>query len=47
MSMPAIASLHHLKRAGGGQDVKGKTILVVATGGNVSLADFMAHVNHA
>ena len=23
----------------GGQDVKGKTILVVATGGNVSLAD--------
>ena len=32
---------------GGGQDVEGKTILVVATGGNVSLADFMAHVNHA
>jgi threonine dehydratase len=28
-------------------DVKGKTVLVMATGGNVSLADFMAHMNHA
>ncbi|WQB98058.1 threonine/serine dehydratase [Mesorhizobium huakuii] len=28
-------------------DVAGKTVLVVATGGNVSLADFMAHMNHA
>ncbi|QKC78278.1 threonine/serine dehydratase [Mesorhizobium erdmanii] len=32
---------------GGKVDVKGKTVLVVATGGNVSLADFMAHMNHA
>jgi threonine dehydratase len=31
----------------GGQDVKGKTVLVLASGGNVSLADFMAHVSHA
>jgi threonine dehydratase len=31
----------------GGQDVKGRTVLVLASGGNVSLADFMAHVNHA
>jgi threonine dehydratase len=28
-------------------DVNDKTVLVVATGGNVSLADFMAHMNHA
>ncbi len=28
-------------------DVAGKTVLVVATGGNVSLADFMAHMNNA
>jgi threonine dehydratase len=32
---------------GGKVDVKDKTVLVVATGGNVSLADFMAHMNHA
>ncbi|WP_181183194.1 threonine/serine dehydratase [Mesorhizobium sp. B3-1-7] len=32
---------------GGKVDVKGKTVLVVATGGNVSLADFMAHMNNA
>ncbi|MFK0688491.1 threonine/serine dehydratase [Mesorhizobium sp. IMUNJ 23033] len=32
---------------GGKVDVAGKTVLVVATGGNVSLADFMAHMNHA
>ena len=31
----------------GGQDVKGKTVLVLASGGNVSLADFKAHVDHA
>ncbi len=31
----------------GGHDVKGKTIVVVATGGNVSLPDFMAHVDAA
>ncbi len=31
----------------GGQDVKGKTVLVIASGGNVSLADFKAHVEHA
>jgi threonine dehydratase len=31
----------------GGQNVKGKTVLVIASGGNVSLADFMSHVNHA
>lgn len=30
---------------GGKVDVKGKTILVVATGGNVSLADFITHIN--
>ena len=29
----------------GGLDVAGKTVLVVATGGNVSLADFMEHVD--
>ena len=28
----------------GGVDVAGKTVLVIATGGNVSLADFMKHV---
>lgn len=28
-------------------DVSGKTVLLVATGGNVSLADFMVHVNNA
>ncbi|PBB28759.1 serine/threonine dehydratase [Mesorhizobium sp. WSM4308] len=32
---------------GGKVDVTDKTVLVVATGGNVSLADFMAHMNHA
>lgn len=32
---------------GGKVDVTGKTVLVVATGGNVSLADFMAHMNNA
>ncbi|TIW93658.1 MAG: pyridoxal-phosphate dependent enzyme, partial [Mesorhizobium sp.] len=32
---------------GGKVDVSGKTVLVVATGGNVSLTDFMAHMNHA
>jgi threonine dehydratase len=32
---------------GGKVNVAGKTVLVVATGGNVSLADFMAHMNHA
>lgn len=32
---------------GGKVDVAGKTVLVVATGGNVSLADFMVHVNNA
>ncbi|WP_202330001.1 threonine/serine dehydratase [Mesorhizobium sp. L-8-3] len=31
----------------GGVDVSGKTVLVVATGGNVSLADFMKHVADA
>jgi threonine dehydratase len=30
---------------GGKVDVSGKTVLVMATGGNVSLADFMAHMN--
>ena len=28
-------------------DVSGKTVLLIATGGNVSLADFMVHVNNA
>ena len=28
----------------GGVDVAGKTVLVIATGGNVSLADFMKHI---
>ncbi|WP_201414277.1 threonine/serine dehydratase [Mesorhizobium sp. J8] len=32
---------------GGKVDVAGKSVLVVATGGNVSLADFMAHMNDA
>ncbi|WP_192183730.1 threonine/serine dehydratase [Mesorhizobium amorphae] len=32
---------------GGKVDVADRTVLVVATGGNVSLADFMAHMNHA
>ncbi|RVC30589.1 threonine/serine dehydratase, partial [Mesorhizobium sp. M7A.F.Ca.CA.004.04.2.1] len=32
---------------GGKVDVRGKTAFVVATGGNVSLADFMAHMNDA
>ncbi|GAA2861817.1 hypothetical protein GCM10010837_10950 [Aminobacter niigataensis] len=32
---------------GGKVDVAGKTVLVVATGGNVSLADFMVHMNNA
>ena len=32
---------------GGKVDVADKTVLVVATGGNVSLADFMAHMNNA
>ncbi|WP_292015885.1 pyridoxal-phosphate dependent enzyme, partial [Mesorhizobium sp.] len=32
---------------GGKVSVAGKTVLVVATGGNVSLADFMAHMNNA
>ncbi|WP_379073118.1 threonine/serine dehydratase [Mesorhizobium sp. UC22_110] len=31
----------------GGIDVSGKTVLVIATGGNVSLADFMAHMKNA
>lgn len=30
----------------GAVDVTGKTVLVIATGGNVSLEDFMGHVNH-
>lgn len=30
---------------GGKVDVSGKTVLVVATGGNVSLADFITHMN--
>ncbi len=32
---------------GGQTDVKGKTVLVVASGGNVALADFLEHVRHA
>ena len=32
---------------GGGVDVAGKKVLVIATGGNVSLADFMRHVADA
>jgi len=32
---------------GGKVGVAGKTVLIVATGGNVSLADFMAHMNNA
>lgn len=31
----------------GSVDVKGKTVLVVATGGNVSLSDFMKHIENA
>jgi threonine dehydratase len=31
----------------GGVDVVGKNILVIATGGNVSLADFMKHIADA
>jgi len=31
----------------GGADVAGKTVVVIATGGNVSLADFMKHVSDA
>ena len=31
----------------GGLDVAGKTVLVIATGGNVSLADFMKHIADA
>ena len=31
----------------GGLDVAGKTVLVIATGGNVSLADFMKHIDDA
>ena len=31
----------------GGEDLKGKTVLAVASGGNVALADFMAHVGNA
>jgi threonine dehydratase len=31
----------------GSKDVKGKTVVLIATGGNVALADFMAHVNAA
>ncbi|MFE0013778.1 pyridoxal-phosphate dependent enzyme [Mesorhizobium sp. NPDC059054] len=30
-----------------GIDVAGKTVLVIATGGNISLADFMAHMENA
>lgn len=30
---------------GGKVDVTGKTVLVMATGGNVSLADFISHMN--
>ena len=30
---------------GGKVDVAGKTVLVIATGGNVSLADFISHMN--
>ncbi|WP_378943758.1 threonine/serine dehydratase [Mesorhizobium sp. ANAO-SY3R2] len=32
---------------GGKVDVAGKSVLVVATGGNVSLADFMVHISNA
>ena len=30
----------------GGEDLRGKTVLAVASGGNVALADFMAHVQN-
>ena len=30
-----------------GESVRGKTVVVVATGGNVSLTDFLTHVSHA
>jgi len=33
--------------ADGGVDVAGKTVLVIATGGNVSLQDFQRHIAHA
>jgi threonine dehydratase len=33
--------------ADGGVDVAGKTVLVIATGGNVSLQDFQKHLAHA
>ncbi|MBX3581255.1 MAG: threonine/serine dehydratase [Rhizobiaceae bacterium] len=32
---------------GGSVDVSNKTVLVVATGGNIALADFLEHVRHA
>ena len=32
---------------GGKEDVGGKTVLVVASGGNVSPADFFGHIGHA
>src|SRR5690606_21044666 len=32
---------------GGKADVAGKTVLVIASGGNVSLADFVKHAGHA
>jgi len=41
----AAASLAAL--LGGSVDVSGKTVLVIATGGNVSSADFMKHIDHA
>ena len=31
----------------GKADVKGKTVVVIASGGNVALADFMKHVENA
>ena len=31
----------------GTQDVKGKTVVLVTSGGNVGLADFMKHIEHA
>ena len=41
----AAASLAAL--LGGSVDVSGKTVLVIATGGNVSSADFMKHIDRA
>lgn len=32
---------------GGGEDVRGKVVVVIASGGNVALADFMKHVENA